>query len=48
MAGARREDHYPEYRVGRIKHERIKVPRDETRLLPVALQVSFVMVVWER
>ena len=25
MAGSRREDHYPEYRVGRIKHERLKV-----------------------
>jgi hypothetical protein len=25
MAGLRREDHYPEYRIGRVKHERIKV-----------------------
>lgn len=25
MAGGRRDDHYPEYRIGRIKHERIKV-----------------------
>lgn len=25
LAGARRDDHYPEFRVGRIKHERIKV-----------------------
>lgn len=24
MAGLRREDHYLEFRIGRIKHERIK------------------------
>lgn len=25
LAGSRRDDHYPEFRIGRIKHERIKV-----------------------
>lgn len=39
MAGARREDHYPEYRLGRIKHERIRVPRDPEQLLRVAKAV---------
>lgn len=39
MAGSRREDHYPEYRVGRIKHERIKVPRSDDQLLDYAMRV---------
>lgn len=30
MAGLRREDHYPEYRIGRVKHERIKVTAELT------------------
>uniref|UniRef100_A0A0N4U4Z7 E3 ubiquitin-protein ligase n=1 Tax=Dracunculus medinensis TaxID=318479 RepID=A0A0N4U4Z7_DRAME len=39
MAGGRRDDHYPEYRIGRIKHERIKVPRDEDSLFEYAGRV---------
>ena len=39
MAGSRREDHYPEYRIGRIKHERIKVHRNEEHLLENAIKV---------
>ncbi|MFH4976797.1 hypothetical protein AB6A40_003506 [Gnathostoma spinigerum] len=39
VAGARREDHYPEFRVGRIKHERIRVPRDDEQLLEYAVRV---------
>lgn len=27
VSGVRREDHYPEFRIGRIKHERIRVER---------------------
>ena len=39
LAGSRREDHYPEYRIGRIKHERIKVHRNEEHLLENAIKV---------
>ncbi|CAD5221557.1 unnamed protein product [Bursaphelenchus okinawaensis] len=39
QAGVRREDHYPEYRVGRIKHERIKVHRDGDELFDNATRV---------
>lgn len=39
MAGTRREDHYPEYRIGRIKHERIKVHRCDKLLLENAIKV---------
>lgn len=39
LAGSRREDHYPEFRVGRIKHERIKVHRDDDLLLENAMRV---------
>lgn len=38
-SGARREDHYPEFRIGRIKHERIKVERSEEVLFENALRV---------
>uniref|UniRef100_A0A914ZV22 E3 ubiquitin-protein ligase n=10 Tax=Parascaris univalens TaxID=6257 RepID=A0A914ZV22_PARUN len=39
LAGARRDDHYPEFRVGRIKHERIKVPRNGEQLFEYASRV---------
>ncbi|CAD5227639.1 unnamed protein product [Bursaphelenchus xylophilus] len=39
QAGVRREDHYPEYRVGRIKHERIKVHREGEELFDNAVRV---------
>lgn len=39
MAGIRRDDHYPEYRIGRIKHERIKVYRSDKLLLENAIKV---------
>ncbi|VDK47623.1 unnamed protein product [Anisakis simplex] len=39
LAGARRDDHYPEFRVGRIKHERIKVPRNGDLLFESAKRV---------
>ena len=39
MAGTRREDHYPEYRIGRVKHERIKVHRNEKLFLESAIKV---------
>lgn len=39
LAGARRDDHYPEFRVGRIKHERIKVPRNDEQLFEYAARV---------
>lgn len=38
-AGVRREDHYPEFRIGRIKHERIKVERSDQALWDNALRV---------
>nr|CAD2122828.1 unnamed protein product [Meloidogyne enterolobii] len=39
MAGLRREDHYPEYRIGRVKHERIKVHRSDKLFLENAIKV---------
>uniref|UniRef100_A0A915EGQ9 E3 ubiquitin-protein ligase n=1 Tax=Ditylenchus dipsaci TaxID=166011 RepID=A0A915EGQ9_9BILA len=39
LAGSRREDHYPEYRIGRIKHKRIKVHRNDDLLLENAIRV---------
>ncbi|KHN87510.1 E3 ubiquitin-protein ligase HECTD1 [Toxocara canis] len=39
LAGARRDDHYPEFRVGRIKHERIKVPRSGEQLFEYASRI---------
>ncbi|KAI3415824.1 Mib_herc2 protein [Globodera pallida] len=39
MAGLRREDHYPEYRIGRVKHERIKVHRSAELFLENAIKV---------
>jgi E3 ubiquitin-protein ligase HECTD1 len=39
IAGARREDHYPEFRIGRIKHERIKVERSDNVLWENAIRV---------
>lgn len=39
LAGSRREDHYPEYRIGRIKHERIKVHRNEELLMENAIKL---------
>ncbi|KAL3124758.1 hypothetical protein niasHT_001595 [Heterodera trifolii] len=39
MAGLRREDHYPEYRIGRVKHERIKVHRSTELFLENAVKV---------
>lgn len=38
-AGARREDHYPEFRIGRIKHERIRVERSDQSLWNQAMRV---------
>ncbi|TKR70253.1 hypothetical protein L596_022299 [Steinernema carpocapsae] len=39
IAGPRRDDHYAEFRVGRIKHERIKVPRCDEMLMETAVRV---------
>ncbi|MCP9265968.1 HECD1 [Dirofilaria immitis] len=39
LAGTRREDHYPEFRIGRIKHERIKVPRNDEQLFEYAIRL---------
>lgn len=38
-ASVRREDHYPEFRIGRIKHERIKVHRSDQHLFDNAVRV---------
>ncbi|KAK0408812.1 hypothetical protein QR680_004174 [Steinernema hermaphroditum] len=39
IAGPRRDDHYAEFRIGRIKHERIKVPRSDEMLMDTAVRV---------
>ncbi|VDO26977.1 unnamed protein product [Onchocerca flexuosa] len=39
LAGGRRDDHYPEFRIGRIKHERIKVPRNDEQLFEYAVRL---------
>uniref|UniRef100_A0A915PQB4 E3 ubiquitin-protein ligase n=1 Tax=Setaria digitata TaxID=48799 RepID=A0A915PQB4_9BILA len=39
LAGTRRDDHYPEFRIGRIKHERIKVPRNDEQLFEYAIRL---------
>lgn len=39
VASARRDDHYPEFRIGRIKHERIKVHRSDEQLFENAVRV---------
>uniref|UniRef100_A0A183EWU6 E3 ubiquitin-protein ligase n=1 Tax=Gongylonema pulchrum TaxID=637853 RepID=A0A183EWU6_9BILA len=37
--GVRRDDHNQDFRVGRIKHERIKVPRCEEQLFDYAVRL---------
>ncbi|VDN02850.1 unnamed protein product [Thelazia callipaeda] len=39
LASTRRDDHYPEFRLGRIKHERIKVPRSDEHLFEYAVRL---------
>ncbi|KAK6110532.1 HECT-domain (ubiquitin-transferase) family protein [Brugia pahangi] len=39
LTGTRRDDNYPEFRIGRIKHERIKVPRDDEQLFEYAVRL---------
>ncbi|EFO28334.2 hypothetical protein LOAG_00153 [Loa loa] len=39
LAGTRRDDSYPEFRIGRIKHERIKVPRNDDQLFEYAVRL---------
>ncbi|KAL3982231.1 HECT-domain (ubiquitin-transferase) family protein [Acanthocheilonema viteae] len=39
LAGTRRDDNYPEFRIGRIKHERIKVPRNGEQLFEYAARL---------
>ena len=39
MAGVRREDHYPEFRIGRIKHERVRVRRSDEHIFEEATRV---------
>lgn len=39
MAGVRREDHYPEFRIGRIKHERVRVHRSDEHIYEEATRV---------
>ncbi|CAG9534153.1 unnamed protein product [Cercopithifilaria johnstoni] len=39
LAGTRRDDNYPEFRIGRIKHERIKVPRNDEQLFEYAVRL---------